>query len=206
MEVLDVSLAEVTSAIARISEITCPPYQTVRIETLIFNFGGFFSSIGRDLRCFGFSCVWLGAFSNGATDSNGAHGWSPFDAPQRARRRLVWWYPIWGFDRAGWSCRNWQNTGTVLWPIWLINSYIQNQTYIFVYVSGWFNFSTAVLPEACIIGFIAAILWRFRWSCNIYRCRIQVQFNKVSWGDIDDISYVVAKSFPTMFVKELEIF
>ncbi|XP_070664736.1 DNA repair protein RAD51 homolog 2 isoform X1 [Malus domestica] len=29
MEVLDVNLAEVTSAIARISEITCPPYQTV---------------------------------------------------------------------------------------------------------------------------------------------------------------------------------
>ncbi|XP_034218738.1 DNA repair protein RAD51 homolog 2 isoform X1 [Prunus dulcis] len=28
MEVLDVSLADVTSAIARISEITCPPYQT----------------------------------------------------------------------------------------------------------------------------------------------------------------------------------
>lgn len=41
MEVLDVGLAEVTSAIARISEITCPPYQTVRIETLIFSFGGF---------------------------------------------------------------------------------------------------------------------------------------------------------------------
>ncbi|CAN6556852.1 unnamed protein product [Malus baccata var. baccata] len=29
MEVLDVNLAEVTSAIGRISEITCPPYQTV---------------------------------------------------------------------------------------------------------------------------------------------------------------------------------
>ncbi|KAL6203127.1 hypothetical protein ACLB2K_026830 [Fragaria x ananassa] len=29
MELLDVSMAQVTSAIARISEITCPPYQTV---------------------------------------------------------------------------------------------------------------------------------------------------------------------------------
>uniref|UniRef100_M1CDS1 DNA repair protein RAD51 homolog 2 n=1 Tax=Solanum tuberosum TaxID=4113 RepID=M1CDS1_SOLTU len=31
MELLDVDLAVVTSAVAHISEITCPPYQTVRV-------------------------------------------------------------------------------------------------------------------------------------------------------------------------------
>jgi hypothetical protein len=31
MEFLDVGLAEVTSAVAHISEIVCPPYQTVSI-------------------------------------------------------------------------------------------------------------------------------------------------------------------------------
>lgn len=32
MEVLDVGLAEVTSAVAQVSEITCPPHQTVRVS------------------------------------------------------------------------------------------------------------------------------------------------------------------------------
>lgn len=35
MELLDVGLSEVASAIAHISEITCPPYQTVRLLPLL---------------------------------------------------------------------------------------------------------------------------------------------------------------------------
>lgn len=37
MEFLDVGLAEVASAVAHISEIVCPPYQTVSIKLWIFD-------------------------------------------------------------------------------------------------------------------------------------------------------------------------
>ncbi len=38
MELLDVGLAEVTSAVAHISQIACPPYQTVSIKKTSFSF------------------------------------------------------------------------------------------------------------------------------------------------------------------------
>lgn len=38
MELLDVGLAQVTSAVAHISEIVCPPYQTVSVKIFVFLF------------------------------------------------------------------------------------------------------------------------------------------------------------------------
>ena len=38
MELLDVGLAQVTSAVAHISEIVCPPYQTVSVKNFVFLF------------------------------------------------------------------------------------------------------------------------------------------------------------------------
>lgn len=65
--------------------------------------------------------------------------------------------------------------------------------------------SIAVLSEACIVGFVARSLWRFRWSGNIHRCRIQILFEKVIKLKINKISIIgcfVSKNFLTIFVED----
>ena len=166
MELLDVSMAQVTSAIARISEITCPPYQTVSDQKSNFEVLGSVIVIGDDMRWFGFSCVWLGALSNEAKGPDGAHGWSPLDAAQRARPGLMWWYPIWGFDWARWACWNWQNTGTFLPPVWSWLICLSKLSIMHLLVSGWnedfecsFAWSLRCWPHCQWLVEVQMVMW-----------------------------------------------